>query len=43
VVEGEMIYNYEKEPIRITRNVYRNSSLDLVPFKNASLYQFRQE
>lgn len=37
-----MMYNYEKEPVRIIRNVHRNSSLDLIPFKNSSLYQFRE-
>jgi hypothetical protein len=43
VVDSDMAFNYEREPIRIIRSVNKNSNLDIIPFTNSCLYQFRQE
>jgi len=43
VVECEMFFNYEKEPIRIIRTMQRNSSLDSIPFNNCFAHHFREE
>jgi hypothetical protein len=41
VVEGEMMFTYEKEPTRIIKNLHRNASLDLIPNKNPSSTHYR--